>query len=181
MPSCRPMNAQNLEGSWTMSFTKKRGSRRLTKEIHSIGLDWVALTWGTQLDMCAGASSSTGLPPLRASVFESLHQNEAVAWQRRKRKATPTAPAASKRQYLNGTSKHFVSISSFCIHSQQFPTVAWARFHYMRRPSRRNLVGRIRSYETVIDGTTSNSTLSEIPTDSCHLLEQVSTPARTAH
>ena len=61
MPSCRPMNAQNLEGSWTMSFTKKSGSRRLTKEIHSVGLDWVALTWGTQSDMCSGASSSTGL------------------------------------------------------------------------------------------------------------------------
>ena len=72
MPSSMPMNAQNLEGSWTMSFTKKKGSRRLTKEMHSVGLDWVALTWGTQSDMCSGASSSTGLPPLRASVLESL-------------------------------------------------------------------------------------------------------------
>ena len=97
MPSCRQMNAQNLEGSWTMSFTKKRGSRQLTKEIHSVGLDWVALTWGTLSDMCSGTSSSTGLPPLRASVLESLHHNDVVTWQRRKRKATPTAPAASKR------------------------------------------------------------------------------------
>ena len=79
-----------------MSFTKKRGSRRLTKEIHSIGLGWVALIWGIQSDMCSGASSSTGLPPLRASVLESLHPNEAVAWQRRKRKAPPGAPVASK-------------------------------------------------------------------------------------
>ena len=97
MLSSRPMNAQNLEGSLSLSFTKKCGSHRLTKETHSVGLDWVALTWGSQPDMCSGASSSTGLPSLRASVLESLHQNEAVAWQIRKQKATPAAPAASKR------------------------------------------------------------------------------------
>ena len=84
--------------------------------------------------MCSGASSSTGLPPLRASVLESLYQNEAVAWQRRKRKAPPTAPVPSPKDSVNGTSKHFLSILSFGIHSQQSPTVARARVYHMRRP-----------------------------------------------